>query len=111
MPGTDPGLTPLETRKQLLIVESELNRAQIMVEWQAMTEGVRGFTDRVKSAGPLASIVALFAAGVTAFRRGKAAPAGAKQSWFTLVLKGAQLANSIWSAFRAKPAASQQDKP
>ena len=34
--GKKPRLNPLESRKQLLIAESELNRAQLVQEWQAM---------------------------------------------------------------------------
>jgi hypothetical protein len=32
MPGKNLNLTPLESRKQLLLVESELNRAQLLNE-------------------------------------------------------------------------------
>ena len=103
-------MTPLETRKELLIAESELNRAQIIVEWQAMADGMRSVTQRVKSLGPLVSVLALFFAGMTAFRRRKATPAGGKPSWLALILKGAQLGSSIWGAFRARPVPSQQRK-
>ena len=34
--GKKPRLNPLESRKQLLIAESELNRAQLVQEWQTM---------------------------------------------------------------------------
>jgi negative regulator of sigma E activity len=96
-------MNPLESRKQLLIAESELNRVKMIQEWQAMAEGVRTFGARVKSVGSIASATALLVAGVAAFRRGKSVDAAAeKPSWFKTALKGAQLASSVWLALRAR---------
>lgn len=100
--GKNPRVNPLELRKQLLIAESELNRAQLSEEWQTMTRGVHSFASRVKSVGSVASAAALLVAGMSAFRRGRAAPADAKPSWIHRMLKGARLASSIWFAFRAR---------
>ena len=101
--GDSPRLNPLEMRKRLLIAESEINRVQLQEEWQAITDGIRGLTDRAKSVGALASAAALLVAGVSAFRRGKSADAASKPSWFQTALKGAQLVGSLWLAFRARP--------
>jgi len=101
--GKIPRMNPLESRKQLLIAESEINRAQLMAEWQAMTDMARAFGARVKSVSSLASAAALLVAGVSAFRRNRARPADVKSSWFHTLLKGAQWAGSIWLAFRARP--------
>jgi len=49
--GQKPGINPLQTRKQLLIAESEINRGQMLDEWQDIAEGVRSMTNRVKSVG------------------------------------------------------------
>ena len=100
--GKKSRVTPLELRKQLLIAESEINRAQLVQEWVAMMVGVRTLTGRVKSFGSIASAAALLVAGLAAFRRGKRADAGVKPSWFQMALKGAQAAGSIWLAFRAR---------
>jgi hypothetical protein len=100
--GKKPYVNALESRRQLLVAESELNRVQLLKEWQTMTEGVRSLADRAKSVGSLASAAALLVAGVSAFRRSKAMPTGVKPSWFHTILKGAQLAGSIWFAFRAR---------
>ena len=102
MLGRNTRVNPLELRKQLLIAESELNRAQLSEEWQTMREGVHSFAGRVKSVGSVASAAALLVAGTSAFRRRRAAPAGVKPSWFRRILKGARLASSIWFAFRAR---------
>ena len=89
-------------RKELLIAESELNRAQLIEDWHEMTDGARILTARVKSVSSLASVAALLIAGVSAFRRRRASPNGAKSSWLQTALKGAKFVGSIWLAFRAR---------
>jgi hypothetical protein len=99
--GKEPRLNPLESRKQLLIAESELNRAQLVQEWVAMTVG-RTLTGRVKSFGSIASAAALLVAGLAALRRGNSGSAGVKPSWLQTILKGAGMVSTLWLAFRAK---------
>ena len=101
--GNNPRMNPLESRKQLLIAETELDRAQLVQEWVAMTVGVRTLSGRVKSFGSIASAAALLVAGVVAFRRVKFADAAAKPSWLQTILKGAGMVSSLWLAFRARP--------
>jgi hypothetical protein len=101
--GNNPQVNPLESRKRLLIAESELNRAQLVQEWVALTAGVRTLTGRVKSFGSIASAAALLVAGLAAFRRSRRGNADVKPSWFQMALKGAQAAGAIWLAFRARP--------
>jgi hypothetical protein len=100
--GKNPCLNPLESRKQLLIAESELNRNQMVGDMAALTSGVRTLTDRAKSIGLFASAGALLVATVAAFQCGKPVNADTKPSWLQTVLKGAKLASSIWLAFRAR---------
>ena len=99
--GKTSHLSPLESRKQLLIAESELNRAQLSEEWQTITHGVRDVAHRAKTIAAWASSAALLVAGVTALRRHRPAPGTAKSSWFQKILNGARLASTIWFAFRA----------
>jgi len=94
-------VNPLESRRQLLVAESELNRVQLLKEWQTMAEGVRGFADRAKTIGSFASAAAALVAGLSAFRRGKPVSAAEKPSWVETVLRGVRLACSVWLAFRA----------
>ena len=97
-----PHLSPLESRKQLLIAESEINRIQLLREWQTMGQGAYGLVDRAKSISSIASAAGLFVAGLAGLWRRKVTPASVKPSWFQTVLKGAQLAGPIWLAFRAR---------
>jgi len=102
-------MNPLESRKRLLVAESELNRAQLTQEWGAMAAGIRTLTDRAKSFGSIASAVGLLVAGLAAFRRGQRAPADPKLSWLQTILKGAGLVSTIWLAFRPQ-GRNQKDK-
>ncbi|MCX6905615.1 MAG: hypothetical protein NTW03_19480 [Verrucomicrobia bacterium] len=99
--GQKPRLNPLEARKQLLIAESEINRAQLSQEWQALARGVHDLAQRTKTITAWASAAALLVAGLTAWRSGPPASGAAKPSWFQKILHGARLASTIWVAFRA----------
>ncbi len=106
--GKASHVSPLESQKQLLIAESELNRAQLFREWQAMAHGVRDRAHRAKTIAAWASAAALLVAGVTAWRRGPPAPGAAKSSWFQKILNGARLASTIWLAFRGRGEKEEQ---
>ena len=95
-------MNPLELRKELLIAESELNRAQLAGDMAALTAEVRTLTDRAKSFGSIASSAAVLVAALAAFKRGKPVDAGAKPSWLKTILKGAGLISTLWLAFRSK---------
>ena len=95
-------MNPLESRKQLLIAESELNRAQLGEDLAALAAWVRALTDRAKSFGSIVSSTALLVAALAAFRRGKLVDADAKPSWLRTILKGAGMVSTFWLAFRAK---------
>jgi len=90
-------------RKQLLIAESELNRAQLSEEWHAMTHGVRELAHRAKAIAVWTSSAALLVAGLAALRQSMVMAAEEKPSWFQRGLRGTQLAYSIWLAFRRRP--------
>jgi predicted ATPase len=80
--GKESPLSPLELRKQLLIAESELNRAQLSEEWRTMAHGVRDLAHQAKTMAAWASVAAFLVAGWTVWRRGRLAPGVAKSSWF-----------------------------
>ena len=95
-------MNPLELRKELLIAESELNRAQLAGDMAALTAEVRTLTDRAKSFGSIASSAAVLVAALAAFKRGKPVDADTKPSWLKTILKGAGLISTLWLAFRSK---------
>jgi hypothetical protein len=106
--GKEPQVSPLALRKRLLIVESELNRAQLCEEWQRMGHGIRNLGQRAKTVAVWGSSAALLAAGVTALRRHSSAPGSAKSTWFQKVLNGVRVASAIWLAFRPRGEKEEQ---
>jgi len=102
MPGRNHRLTPLELRKQMLIVESELNRTQFKHEWGGVADGVRAVAHRAKSIGTFATSTAVLVSALAAFKGGGTAAPGAKPSRWRRALKGAGLISNFWLAFRAR---------
>ena len=109
--GKESHVSPLEVRKQLLIAESELNRAQLSEEWQTMAHGVRDLAHWAKTIAAWAPSAALLVAGLAAFRRRKPAPAPKNSSWFQRILNGVRLASTIWFAFRAHGHQEERQPP
>jgi len=101
--GKNPRMNPLQARKQLLIAESEINRVQLLQEWQTMADGVRSVAHRARSIQTLVLAAASLISSLVSFRRTKSAPAGEKLSWWQTLLKGAQLAASLWAEFGPRP--------
>jgi hypothetical protein len=95
-------MNPLESRKQLLVAESELNRALMVGDMTALKADIRTFTDRAKSLSSIASSAAVLLAGLMTLRRGKRAEAAVKTSWLQKILKGVGLISTIWLAFRSQ---------
>jgi len=93
-------MNPSSPRKNLLIAESELNRAQLVREWQAMTGDVHALAHQVKTIGSLASMAASIISMLGWVRGAKLVPTEEKTSWLQTALKGAQLVSSFWSEFR-----------
>jgi hypothetical protein len=96
----NPRMNPPVSRKQLLIAESELNRAQLVQEWQAMADEVHSLASRARTISFFASAAGTLIAGLASFRRKKSAPAAEKPLWLQTILKGAQLAGLLWCEFR-----------
>lgn len=104
MPGKNFNLTPLESRKQLLLVESELNRAQLLNELRDFKNEIHHLQDQVQAIGSLASsaakLAATFSAIGNAFTHRDANGKG-KSSWISTLLNGARTGASIWGALRS----------
>ena len=109
MSGKISRMNPLASRKKLLVAESELNRAQLVQEWQLMAEEVNALRHKARTIGSLASAAGLLVAGLACFRRNKTAPAVEQPSWLQTALKGAGLASTIWQTFRPQ-GRGQKDK-
>jgi hypothetical protein len=102
-------MKPLESRKQLLIAESELNRVQLVQEWRIMSGEVRTLAHQARTISSLASAAASLVGGLLSFRCKKPAPAAEKTPWWQTILKGAGLVSTLWESFRP-PGCDQPDK-
>jgi hypothetical protein len=103
MSGEKNRLTPLEARKQMLLVESELNRVQLTHEWNDFKNELHRATETLRTVGAVASSVAK--AGATfSFLRGlwSRGEPKEKKSWGSMLLNGAKTGVSLWLMLRRK---------
>ncbi len=68
------------SRRQLLVAESELNRAQLVGEIRVLKADVRALAHAATSWGPIASAAAVMVLGLASFRRNQAAAAAARSN-------------------------------
>jgi hypothetical protein len=92
----------LESRKQLLIAESELNRAHLIHELQMMAGDVHALASEARTIGSIASAVAGFVSGLSSLRSKKSAPGAEKPSWGQTLAKAAGMISTVWSTFRSR---------
>jgi hypothetical protein len=104
MSGKNFHLTPIESRKQLLLVESELNRVQLVNELHELKHEIRHVKKQVETLGAIASSVAklatTFSAIGSAFTH-RGSDEKKKSSWISTLVNGARAGASIWSAFKS----------
>ena len=92
-------MNPLASRKKLLIAESELNRAQLGQEWRAMSDTAHALAYRAGTIRALTTMALTLVSSLVSLRQKSDSPAAEKTSWLQTILKGAQLAGSLWSEF------------
>ena len=95
-------LKACEYRKQLLVAESELNRKHLIHELQTMADEVHALARQAKTAGSIASGVALLVGGLSFFRRKTTAPGPEKPSRWQAIGKVAGIVANFWAAFRSR---------
>ena len=104
----DSRLSPRESRKRLLIAESELNRARLMEDAATLKSDVQALVDRVKSVESIAATAATLVSGLAGFRGEKSANGDGKSHWVRRIIRGAGLVSTLWRAFR--PRGREQNK-
>ena len=109
MSGKRNDLTAREMHKQLLIVESELNRAQLVREVHLVTARVQNITAQISALGSLATRVGEFGPMVADFFKGFSGSkknAGdeddEKPSWFSRIFNGIRSGVDLWTTFRSE---------
>lgn len=108
MSGKTISITPLAVRKQLLLAESELNRARLTAQMTAVTSSVRSLADRTRHIRSVTASAAGLFAGLAVFQRSKQSIAAVKSSRIDSLLKCAGLISSLWLACRKRPGVTEQ---
>jgi hypothetical protein len=103
MSGKTTGLTALETRKQLLLVESELNRAQLINEVRDLKNEFHRLKHQVEAVGSIAAsaakLAATFSSIGSAFSHNDKSEK--KSSWVSTLLSGARTGASLWLTLKS----------
>jgi len=102
MSGKISCLSRLTSRKQLLIAESELNRALLVAECQTLADEVQGFASQAETVSSLVSSTVSLMTGLVSLGGKKPATGGETTSWWQTAIKGAGLIGSCWSAYRSR---------
>ena len=101
MSGKKSQLTPLETRKQILLTESELNRIQFLHEWNELKGEIRRMTNPLQVAGAFISSAAGAGAVFSVLRRicRRKNKTDGKKSWISSLLNGLKVGALLWTLF------------
>jgi hypothetical protein len=105
MLGEKPHLTPLESRKQLLLLESELNRALLLSEARQLKNELHQLSNQVRSLGSLVSSAAHLAGTFADIGQTFSARTGDEKpraSWMSALIDGAKAGASLWGAWRSR---------
>jgi hypothetical protein len=100
MPREHPSLSPLQARKQLLLLEADLHRAQFGTELGKLNHAVKAVVHQAASLGSMVSLAALLVSGLSGFRR--KAPTDRKPRLITRLFSLAKFATTAWIALRGR---------
>jgi hypothetical protein len=102
MPQTKPKLTALEVRKQMLLLESDLNREQLIEAIEKWKEEFHHSKEQLTKVSSLASTAAKAFATFSSIRRlfsGRSS--SGKKSWLSYIFDGVSTGTSLWSLFHS----------
>jgi hypothetical protein len=97
-------LSPIESRKQALLAESEVNRVELLKDWEALKAEATRVKKQWQTAGSIASSAAVVAATAALLRRNHEPPKPnnhAKASWVAAALNGARFGASLFFKVRS----------
>ena len=95
-------LTPLEARKQLLLVESELNRVRLINEVRDFKNEIHRLKHQVSEVGSMASLAAKLGAAFSSVGRAfSRCNDSDKTSWISKLAAVAKFGTSLWLLFRS----------
>jgi hypothetical protein len=97
----DSSISPLQTRKKLLIAESEMNRTELVREFDRVKGEISHLKKQLRTFGSIASSAALAATAFSIFRKRRTSSedsngGGKIASWISSALAGARLGTSLF---------------
>ena len=101
MPPRHSSLKVLLLRKELLVLESEVNRSRLGEEWRMVRAETSVLGGKVRQYGAYASVAATIAGGFSLFRKDRPkTDLPAKPSFLGSLFRGLRVATSVWLAMR-----------
>ncbi|MGH8023030.1 MAG: hypothetical protein ACRED1_05595 [Limisphaerales bacterium] len=105
MPGRTNYMSVLESRRQELLAQSEVNRIELFKDWDAVKAESKRVKKQVRTAGSIASSAAILAAAAAILRRRHHEPPKAenheKAPWLATALNGARMGASLFFKVRS----------
>ena len=99
-------MTSLETSKQLLVTESELNRARLSEDWAVVKAEAGSLLEEVQPAISLltsiTNLTGTFAALSRAWSNESPGRNNGRHSWLSRMLHGVQTGAALWQAIRSR---------
>jgi len=102
MPRKITCLAELRAKKQALLMESELNRVQLLREWSNLKTTARQVANPLRAAKKIASSTATAATAFAIARRIFKRSVAPKHLWINSLISGAKVGASIVSLLRAR---------
>jgi hypothetical protein len=102
MSGKEPELTGLEARRQLLLLESGLNRGKLIDAVHTFKHELHCTRQQLTDLGTMATLATRAASTVSsATRLFSGRGDGGKKSWFSYLLNGTATGTSLWFLLRS----------
>ena len=98
--GSIHSMTPLETRKRLLVAESDLLRVQLSEDGERLKSAWDRSAVRARFWGGLVASLAVLMTGLSALRQNTSGDASKHASWGGRFLQGASLISTLWLSWK-----------
>jgi hypothetical protein len=102
MSRTRARMSCLARQKQLLVLESEVNRAQLAGDWERLKEQTGGLAHKVGALAAGALALAAISAVLRGARKGRQNANGRITRFLPGLINGARFGASLWLAHRAR---------
>lgn len=107
--GRTHRLNALETRKQLLVAESEVNRTQLAAGLAAFRSEVHSIAAETRTVRAMITSAVILTSGLIGILRSRCTKTPSKSSWLDKLIHNANFLASIWQAFRSTRSTVDKD--